>query len=220
VEFQLDAEEARVLGALLEKEVTTPEYYPLSLNALVNACNQKSNREPVVSYDEETVLQAIDRLRDKGLALVSTGRESRVPKYLQRFQEKFNLDRREIAVLCVLLLRGPQTPGELRGRTQRMYEFDDLDGVESTLTRLMEHQPEPFVKRLARQAGTKESRYAHLLGGDVADTYAGAVPEHHVAEHHAGSEDRIIAIEVEVRDLRREIAELRAMFAEFRKQFE
>src|SRR6478735_12491433 len=129
MDLQLDAVETRVLGALLEKEITTPEYYPLSLNALVNACNQKSNREPVVSYDEETVLQAVERLREKGLALVSSGRESRVPKYLQRFSEKFNFDRRELAVLCVLLLRGPQTPGELRGRTQRLHEFDDLDAV-------------------------------------------------------------------------------------------
>ena len=169
----LDEAEVRALGALLEKEITTPEYYPLSLNALVNACNQKSNREPVVSYDEETVLQAIERLREKGLALVSTGRESRVPKYLQRFSEKFNFDRRELAVLCVLLLRGPQTPGELRGRTQRLHEFDDLDAVEATLTRLMEREPDALVKRLARQPGTKESSYAQLFGGDVADVYAG-----------------------------------------------
>jgi uncharacterized protein YceH (UPF0502 family) len=221
VELQLDDEEARVLGALLEKEITTPEYYPLSLNALVNACNQKSNREPVVSYDEETVLQAVDRLRDKGLAVISSGRESRVTKYLQRFSEKFNFDRREIAVLCVLLLRGPQTPGELRGRTQRMYEFDDLDGVEATLSRLMEREPDALVKRLAKQPGTKESRYAHLFSGDVADVHAagGAVTEH-APERHAGSEDRIMALEVEVRDLRQDVADLRAQFAEFRKQFE
>jgi uncharacterized protein len=214
----LDDAEVRVLGALLEKEITTPEYYPLSLNALVNACNQKSNREPVVSYDEETVLQAIDRLREKGLALVSTGRESRVPKYLQRFSEKFNFDRRELAVLCVLLLRGPQTPGELRGRTQRLHEFDDLDAVEATLTRLMEREPDPLVKRLARQPGTKESRYAHLFGGDVADVYAGAAPDHVVERH--GGDDRVARLEEEVRGLREELAEVRAQFAEFRKQFE
>jgi uncharacterized protein len=219
VELQLDDEEARVLGALLEKEITTPEYYPLSLNALVNACNQKSNREPVVSYDEETVLQAVERLRDKGLALVSTGRESRVPKYLQRMSETFNFDRRELAVLCVLLLRGPQTPGELRGRTQRMYEFDDLDGVEATLTRLMEREPDALVKRLARQPGTKESRYAHLFSGDVTDTYAGMAMEH-TPERHAANDDRVAALELEVRDLRRDVADLRAQFAEFRKQFE
>jgi uncharacterized protein YceH (UPF0502 family) len=219
VDLELDEAEARVLGALLEKEITTPEYYPLSLNALVNACNQKSNREPVVSYDEETVLQAIDRLRDKGLALVNTGRESRVPKYLQRFSEKFNFDRREIAVLCVLLLRGPQTPGELRGRTQRMYEFDDLEGVDATLTRLMEREPDPMVKRLAKQPGTKESRYAHLFAGDVPDTYAGMVE--HVAERHAApNDDRVTALEEEVRGLLQDVADLRAQFAEFRKQFD
>jgi uncharacterized protein len=219
VELQLDEAEARVLGALLEKEITTPEYYPLSLNALVNACNQKSNREPVFSYDEETVLQAIERLRDKGLALVSTGRESRVPKYLQRISEKFNFDRREVALLCVLLLRGPQTPGELRGRTQRMYEFDDLEGVEATLTRLMEREPDALVKRLARQPGTKESRYAQLFTGDVPDTYAGVASER-APEHHVAHDDRVAALEEEVRGLRQDVVELRAQFAEFRKQFE
>jgi uncharacterized protein len=216
VEFQLDDIEARVLGAMLEKEITTPEYYPLSLNALVNACNQKSNREPVVAYDEDTVLDAIERLREKGLALESTGRESRVPKYLHRLPEKFNFDRRELAVLCVLLLRGPQTPGELRGRTQRMYEFDDLDAVEATLTRLMERDPDPLVKRLARQPGTKESRFAHLFGGDVAELPAAAAEP---VEHRAG-DDRVARLEEEVRALRTEMGEMRAQFAEFRRQFE
>jgi uncharacterized protein len=209
VDLQLDDEEVRVLGSLLEKEITTPEYYPLSLNALVNACNQKSNREPVVSYDDEIVLQAIDRLRDKGLALVSTGRESRVPKYYERLAEKFNFDRRELAVLCVLLLRGPQTPGELRGRGQRLYEFDDLESVEATLTRLMEREPEPLVKRLSKQPGTKEARYAHLLSGDVIEG-ATAAPEPMVRR---GLEERVARLEEEV-------ADIRAQFAEFRKQFE
>jgi uncharacterized protein YceH (UPF0502 family) len=212
----LDEVEARVLGSLLEKEVTTPEYYPLSLNALVNACNQKSNRDPVVSYDEETVLQAIERLREKGLALVSTGRESRVPKYLQRFSEKFNFDRREMAVLCVLMLRGPQTPGELRGRTQRMHEFDDLEGVEATLTRLMEREPEAMVKRLERQPGTKESRYAHLFGGDVVEI---AAPAADPVERRSG-DDRLARLEEEVRGLREEVVELRAQVEQFRRQFE
>ena len=211
--------ETRVLGSLIEKDITTPDYYPLSLNALVNACNQKSNREPVVNYDDEIVLQAIDRLRAKGLALVSTGRESRVPKYLHRISEKFNFDRREMALLCVLLLRGPQTPGELRGRTQRMYEFDDLDAVEATLARLMEREPEPLVKRLARQPGTKESRYAHLLSGDVADT-AMAAPEHPEPPPRHAADERMARLEEEVRVLREEIADIRARFAEFRKQFE
>jgi uncharacterized protein YceH (UPF0502 family) len=210
VDLQLDEAEVRVLGALLEKEITTPEYYPLSLNALVNACNQKSNREPVVSYDEETVLQAIDRLRDKGLAIVSTGRESRVPKYFERFAEKFNFDRRELAVLCVLLLRGPQTPGELRGRGQRLYEFDDLESVEATLMRLMDWDPEPLVKRLAKQPGTKESRYAHLFSGDVVENVVAASPEP-VNRH--GLEERVARLE-------QEIAELRGQFADFRRQLE
>ena len=215
----LDDAELRVLGALVEKEVTTPEYYPLSLNALVNACNQKSNREPVVSYDDETVLQAVDRLRERGLALVSTGRESRVPKYLHRLQEKFNFDRREMAVLCVLFLRGPQTPGELRGRSQRMHEFDDLDAVEATLTRLMEREPEPLAVRLARQPGTKESRYAHLFGGDVADLPSPA-PAAEPVERSTAGDDRVERLEEEVRALRAELSEIRAQFAEFRRQFE
>jgi uncharacterized protein len=214
----LDEVEARVLGALVEKEITTPEYYPLSLNALVIACNQKSNREPVVSYDEDTVADAIDRLREKGLAVVSTGRESRVAKYLHQFSETFNFDRRELAILCVLLLRGPQTPGELRGRTQRLHEFDDLEAVEATLTRLMEREPEPLVKRLSRQPGTKESRYAHLLAGEVADTFAAAAPAEHVERR--GGEDRIARLDEEVRRLQEEMGEIRARFAEFRKQFE
>src|SRR5215475_9824844 len=137
MEWRLSAAAARVLGSLLEKEIATPEYYPLSLNALVNACNQKSNREPVVSYDDDTVEDALERLRAVGLAVRISG-ESRVPKHAQRFTEKFNLGRREAAVMCVLMLRGPQTSGELRGRTERLYSFEDLEGVESTLGRLTE----------------------------------------------------------------------------------
>src|SRR6185437_10016166 len=144
---RLDAEEVRVLGALLEKEIATPDYYPLSLNALVNACNQKSNREPVVSYDEATVEAALSELRGKGLASRITG-DSRVAKHEERFCERHNLGRREAAVMCVLMLRGPQTVGELRGRTERLYSFEDLEGVESTLNRLAEMG---FVKKLPRQ---------------------------------------------------------------------
>src|SRR5690242_4370971 len=140
----LDDVEVRVLGSLMEKEIATPEYYPLSLNALINACNQKSNREPVVSYDEETAETALDGLRNKGLSMRVTGRDSRVPKHEQRFTERFNLGRREAAILCVLMLRGPQTVGELRGRTDRLYTFDDLEGVESTLHKLAEME---FVKQ-------------------------------------------------------------------------
>jgi uncharacterized protein len=204
MDWQLDAVEARVLGSLMEKEVATPEYYPLSLNALVNACNQKSNREPVVQYDEDTVEMALESLRAKGLSLRSTGRDSRVPKYGQRFTETCNLGRREAAILCVLLLRGPQTPGELRGRTERLYTFDDLEAVEATLHRLAELG---FVKQLPRQPGYKEQRWAHLMSGDVevAETAAAPAPTPHV--------DRVARLEAELADLRRE-------FDDFRRRFE
>jgi uncharacterized protein YceH (UPF0502 family) len=202
MDWQLDAAEARVLGSLLEKEIATPEYYPLSLNALVNACNQKSNREPVVSYDDDTVEVALEGLREKGLALRSSGRESRVAKHAQRFTEKFNLGRREAALICVLLLRGPQTVGELRGRTERLYTFDDLDGVESTLHRLSEIG---FVRQLPRQTGFKESRYAQLLCGEVEVVEEAAAQPVRV--------DRIAQLEAEV-------AELKRQFEEFRKKFE
>src|SRR5689334_4400630 len=203
---RLDSTEVRVLGALLEKEIATPEYYPLSLNALVNACNQKSNREPVVSYDEDTVEVALDGLRTKGLALRSTGRDSRVPKHGQRFTEKFNLGRREAAILCVLMLRGPQTTGELRGRTERLYTFDDLEGVESTLNRLTEMD---LVTRLPRQTGFKEPRSAHLLSGPVAATPETAA----IAERGPSDRDRITALEAGLADLRRQ-------FEDFRRNFE
>jgi uncharacterized protein len=204
MDWQLDAAEARVLGSLLEKEIATPEYYPLSLNALVNACNQKSNREPVVSYDEDTVETALEGLRSQGLALRSSGRESRVAKHAQRFTEKFNLGRREAALMCVLLLRGPQTVGELRGRTERLYTFDDLDAVESTLHRLAEME---FVRQLPRQAGFKEQRYAHLLCGDVDGSEMAAAPP------SAPRGDRLAMLEAEVADLKRQ-------FEEFRRKFE
>jgi len=206
MDFQLDAAEARVLGSLLEKEVATPEYYPLSLNALVNACNQKSNREPVVSYDDDTVEVALEGLRTKGLALRSTGRDSRVPKHAQRFTEKYNLGRREAAIVCVLLLRGPQTTGELRGRTERLYTFDDPEAVESTLHRLAEME---FAVQLPRQPGTKEPRWAHLLCGE-AETVEAAAP---VVERGPGDRERIARLEEQLAELRRE-------FEDFRRRFE
>lgn len=208
MDWQLDPAEARVLGSLMEKEVATPEYYPLSLNALVNACNQKSNRDPVVSYDEDTVEAALESLRAKGLALRSTGRDVRVPKHAQRFTETFNLGRREAAILCVLLLRGPQTPGELRGRAERLYTFDDLEAVDHTLHHLAELG---FVKQLPRQPGYKESRWAHLLSGDVetAEAPAPSAP----APHGPSDRDRIARLETELAALRRE-------FDDFRRRFE
>src|SRR5215471_4286717 len=194
MDVQLDAAEVRVLGALMEKEVATPEYYPLSLNALVNACNQKSNREPVVSYDEDAVEVALEGLRNKGLSMRITGRDSRVPKHEQRFTEKYNLGRREAAILCVLMLRGPQTPGELRGRTDRLYTFDDLEGVESTLNKLVEMG---FVKQLPRQVGYKEQRWAQLLAGDV-DGETTATPA--ASERGPSDRDRIAALERDLAD--------------------
>jgi hypothetical protein len=206
MDWQLDAAEARVLGSLLEKEIATPDYYPLSLNALVNACNQKSNREPVVSYDEDIVETALEGLRAKGLAVRIIGGDSRVPKHGQRFTEKFNLGRREAAVLCVLMLRGPQTVGELRGRTERLHQFDDLEAVEGTLNRLLEMQ---YVKKLPRQTGYKEQRWAQLLAGDV-EVAEEAAP---AAERGPSDRERIAAVE-------REVAELKRAFEEFRRSFE
>jgi uncharacterized protein len=208
--------EARVLGSLVEKEITTPDYYPLSLNALVNACNQKSNREPVMNLEEDDVRQALDSLNRQGLAGAARGADSRVTKYEHRLQEAFNFERREIAVLCVLLLRGPQTPGELRGRTERLYRFSELDEVQTALRRLMERQP-PLVKALPRQPGTKELRYAHLLSGDVESWEP--PPALHGA---AGSEDaeRVARLESDVASLQADVADLKHQLAEFRKQFE
>jgi uncharacterized protein YceH (UPF0502 family) len=205
MDWQLDAAELRVLGALMEKEATTPDYYPMSLNALVNACNQKSNREPVVHFDEETVETALHELRAKGLSSRITG-DSRVPKHEQRFVEKFNLGRREAAVMCVLMLRGPQTVGELRGRTERLFTFDDLEGVESTLHRLAEMG---FVKKLPRQTGYKEQRWAQLLAGDI-EVAEEAAPA--MSERGASDRERIAALEEEVAGLKRALEEFRRNF--------
>src|ERR671916_2969867 len=163
----LDEVEVRVLGALVEKQLATPDYYPLTLNALVNACNQISNRDPVVSYDEQTVERAVDSLRGKNLVYVFYGSESRVPKYTHVMTEIFRLSPPELAAICVLMLRGPQTVGEVRGRTGRLYNFADLAEVESTLERLAQRE-EPVVIKLPRQHGRKDARYAHLLGGTPA----------------------------------------------------
>ncbi len=210
--------ETRVLGSLVEKELTTPEYYPLSLNALVNACNQKSNRDPVMDLDEEAVREALRTLDKKGLAGPADNMVSRVSKYEHRLQEAYNFTRHEIAILSELLLRGPQTPGELRSRADRMHKFDDLGIVQSTLQRLMKREP-PLVKVLPRQPGTKEARYAHLLSGDVEARQAEPAPGV-AAASNAGGGDRIARIEDHVETLQSEIAELKQQFAAFRKQFE
>ncbi len=217
-QFHLSEAEARVLGALIEKDITTPDYYPLSLNALVNACNQKNNRDPVMSLTEDAVRDALSSLQEKRMAGPAGGADSRVTKYEHRLQEVFNFDRREIAVVCVLLLRGPQTPGELRGRTERMYRFETLDDVQSALQKLMDRQPS-LARVLPRQPGTKESRYMHLFSGDVAADSA-AVPSI-PATRPAGDplESRIANLENEVLSLSSEIADLRREFGEFKQQF-
>ena len=213
--------ETRVLGSLVEKELTTPDYYPLSLNALVNACNQKSNRDPVMNLNEDAVSRALRSLDKEGLAGPADGMDNRVTKFEHRLQEAFNFDRREIAILCELLLRGPQTPGELRSRAERMHRFDDLGQVQSTLQRLAQREP-PVVKMLPRQPGTKEARYAHLLSGDV-QIECEQAPEaaaETAAMHSTSDGERIARLENEVATLQNEVANLKQQLAAFRKQFE
>ena len=218
MDILLNDVETRVLGSLVEKELTTPEYYPLSLNALVNACNQKSNRDPAMNLDEAAVREALRTLDKKGLAGAADNMVSRVTKFEHRLQEAYNFTRHEIAILSELLLRGPQTPGELRSRADRMHKFDDLGIVQSTLQRLMKREP-PLVTVLPRQPGTKEARYAHLLSGDVEvsppDSEVGIA-----ATSSASSAERIARLEDQVGKLQSEVADLKQQFAAFRKQFE
>ncbi len=223
--------ETRVLGSLIEKDITTPDYYPLSLNALVNACNQKNNRDPIMTLDEETVSQALSTLQAKRLAGPASGADSRVTKFEHRLQEVFNFDRREIAVVCVLLLRGPQTPGELRSRTDRMYHFEALDDIVSTLDRLAQREP-PLARVLPRQPSTKESRYTHLFSGErPVDSAATVDVTRTLSERQskapspatAGANcetDRLRALEEEVARLRQELTEVQQQLAAFRRQFE
>jgi uncharacterized protein YceH (UPF0502 family) len=207
----LTAAEARVLGSLVEKEVTTPDYYPLSLNALINACNQRSNREPVTDLDEDAVRQALHGLEDKKLGGRARATDGRVTKYEHWLGEAFNFSRAETALICVLLLRGPQTPGELRGRTERMHRFEELTDVAAGLQKLMERE-HPLVAVLPRQPGTKESRYAHLLSGmvDAASFVAPAAYAAYAPQGDGGEPDaRIARLESEMAELRREMAALR-----------
>jgi uncharacterized protein YceH (UPF0502 family) len=208
--------ETRVLGALIEKDITTPDYYPLSLNALVNACNQKNNRDPVMSLNEEAVRDALASLQETRLAGPAGGADSRVTKYEHREQEVFNFTRGETAIFCVLLLRGPQTPGELRGRSERLHRFETLEDVQSTLQRLMQREP-PLVRMLARQPGTKEARYRHLLSGAGEDDDTVYLAP---AATESGSGDRVTHLEQEVAELHKVVADLQEQFAAFRKQFE
>jgi uncharacterized protein YceH (UPF0502 family) len=218
MDIKLTENEVRVLGALIEKDITTPEYYPLSLNALVNACNQKSNRDPVMQLDEDAVRDAVEGLQQDRLAGPAGGADSRVTKYEHRLQEVYNFTRPEIAVLCVLLLRDPQTPGELRGRGERMHRFEALEDVQSALQKLMQREP-PLAKVLARQPGTKESRYAHLMAGDVGETM-GPAQIGAAAERGPAEGERIARLEAEVAELRREVGGVKDQLERFRKQFE
>lgn len=219
----LDEAEVRVLGALMEKQRVTPDVYPLTLNSLVLACNQSTSRDPVVSYDETTVSRTLDRLRDKKLAFVFSGADSRALKYGHKLAERFILADDELAVLCLLFLRGPQTIGELRSRSGRLHDFATLADVESALNSLATKSPQPLATRLPRQPGTKESRYAHLLSGAPASPSPGPAIKTPVAAPPSAplpSSERIAALEQEVATLRRELADLRGQFAAFRQQFE
>jgi uncharacterized protein len=225
--LRLSEVEARVLGALVEKEITTPEYYPLSLNALVNACNQKSNREPVMTLSKEEVRTALRSLSDQALAR-SAGGDSRVAKFEHRLNDLYNFHRHEIAILCVLLLRGPQTPGELRTRAERMYTFADLEAVHSAINLLARREP-PLVRVLPRQPGTKESRYMHLLSGDLApgstneperEVSHESVPPVGQASSSPSNVERLSRLESQVNTLTDQLKTLQEQFAAFQKQFQ
>jgi uncharacterized protein YceH (UPF0502 family) len=210
--------EVRVLGSLIEKERTTPEHYPLSLNALTNACNQSSNRDPIVQYDEATVADAIESLRRRSLVRAMQQSGSRVTKYRQLMGETIGLVARQTAVLCVLMLRGPQTVAELRTRASRLAELESLEDVEAVLDGLIARHPSPIVVRLPRRPGQKEVRYAHLLAGEVTtDTVEVAVMP---GARGTPVTDRIVALEESLNELRKEVADLRQQLESFRKQFE
>lgn len=203
--------EVRIISSLIEKEKTTPEYYPLTVNSLMNACNQKSNREPVVNFDEELIEKTLFALRDKKLVCRVTGTDIRVPKYKQIFTGAFELSPQEIAVMCVLMLRGPQTVGEIKSRSGRLYEFKELGEVEDVLTSLSVREPEPLIIKLPRQPG-KDVRYAHLLCG-VPVLNSTPIPV-------KTEKDKFSELEEKVERLENEIKEITAQFAEFRKQFD
>ncbi|PLX77473.1 MAG: DUF480 domain-containing protein [Desulfuromonas sp.] len=213
METELTVTEIRVLGCLIEKEMTTPDVYPLSLNGLANACNQKSNRDPVLELDETDVVKALDRLRIKGLAMQAAGEGSRVPKYRHTMAEKLYLEPEQLAILCELFVRGPQTLGELRTRCERMRSFADLAAVEEVLVELMELDA-PLVAKLPRQVGRKEQRYAHLFAGEPEISETDTTPSPEAARMKVAAEDE------RIRKLEEEVAALKAEFEEFRKQFE
>jgi uncharacterized protein YceH (UPF0502 family) len=212
--------EVRILGCLIEKEMTTPDYYPLTLNALTNACNQKSNRNPVVSYEETSVVRGLESLQEKGLSEKIYKADSRVPKYRHLFKEKLKLSRSTVAVMCVLMLRGPQTIGEIRGRSERMHKFNDLNEVEEVLNELM-NKEQPMVIRLPRQAGRKENRFMHFLSGEpeIQEPEI-SVPEEAATKQVRAENDRIAKLENELAALRREFDDLKKEFTDLKSQFE
>ena len=214
--IEINEIEARVIGCLIEKENTTPDYYPLTLNALTNACNQKSNRNPVVDYSEEMVENALETLRDKNLAYVFYGSGSRTPKFKHLVPSFFEVELSEMAILCVLLLRGAQTLGELNQRTNRIYEFSGLDEVNQTVENLI-RRDEPLVIKLPKEPGQKEARYMHLLSGEIdVENYSQATS---VSVTKAENE-RIEKLEQEIEELKEELSSLKQEFNEFKKQFE
>lgn len=213
MDILLDEIEVRILGCLIEKEMTTPEYYPLSLNALTNACNQKSNRHPVFSLEESSVLKGVDALRQKGLARTTQVPGSRVTKYVHDLLSLFDLSRQEISVLCELMLRGPQTPGELRSNAGRIVPFAGIGEIEEVLGRLTDQDP-PLVKRLPREAGRREARFSHLLSGENVGEEASST-----ALSEMSSQEKISKMEGEIAELRRELEQLRQAFSAFKSQF-
>ena len=221
MEWTLNDVEIRVLGSLIEKELTTPDYYPLTLNSLTLACNQKSNRSPVVAFDEPTVVRGLDRLRHLGLAMQASSEGSRVPKYRHTLEEKLFLEPPELAVLCELLIRGPQTVGELRTRGERMHPFADLQQVESVLSGLMERES-PLVVQLPRQPGQKECRFQHLLAGepDLSALSTAAPPSESATLQVRAENDRLERLEAELAEVKEQLADLQAQFVRFKAQFE
>jgi uncharacterized protein YceH (UPF0502 family) len=212
--------EVRVLGSLVEKQVTTPEYYPLTLNSLTLACNQKNNRNPVTSYTENEVAQALESLREKNLTYVFHGSTSRVPKYKHVMPEVMHLNRAELALMCVLMLRGLQTIGELRGSASRLYEFSGIEEVDATVNSLLSHEPEPLVVRLPRQPGQKETRFAQLLSGAPSEEMISEKQVARVSSPRQGDRERIETLERAVATLTEEVQTLKQQLGEFRKQFE
>lgn len=219
--YELDPTDIRVLGALIEKELATPDNYPLSLNALTLACNQSSNRDPVMRLDDASVVAATDRLRRLSFVRALQKSDSRVLKYSHLLADALDLDRRELAVLCVLMLRGPQTVGELKVRTARLAEFESIADVDAVLTALATRDGTPLVQRLARRPGQKEARIAHLFA-PVADADAGdaAAPAPASAPPAPAGADRVAALETAVEELRSELADIRRHLEEFRRQFQ